>query len=91
MILQHLSGVGFYDFLGPCLFWQDLKYTRLVRNRESPQVVLYNANLTNLNNVTGDQIGAYFGYSLASCDVNGDGLDDLLIGENLQIAIMMLN
>ena len=53
--------------------------------------MLYNANLTNLNNVTGDQIGAYFGYSLASCDVNGDGLDDLLIGENLQIAIMMMN
>ena len=45
------------------------------------KVVLYNANLTNLNNVTGDQIGAYFGYSLASCDVNGDGLDDLLIGK----------
>ena len=44
------------------------------------QVVLYNSNLTNLNNVTGNQIGAYFGYSLASCDVNGDGLDDLLIG-----------
>ena len=73
------------------VFWQDLNYTRLVRNRESPQVVLYNANLTNLNNVTGDQIGAYFGYSLASCDVNGDGLDDLLIGENLQIVIMMMN
>ena len=53
--------------------------------------MLYNANLTNLNNVTGDQIGAYFGYSLASCDVNGDGLDDLLIGENLQIVIMMMN
>ena len=53
--------------------------------------MLYNANLTNLNNVTGDQIGAYFGYSLASCDVNGDGLDDLLIGKNLQIAIMMMN
>ena len=44
------------------------------------KVVLYNANLTNLDNVTGDQIGAYFGYCLASCDVNGDGLDDLLIG-----------
>ena len=73
------------------MFQQDLNYNRLVRNRESAQVVLYNANLTNLNNVTGDQIGAYFGYSLASCDVNGDGLDDLLIGENLQIAIMMMN
>merc|ERR1719153_150458 len=40
------------------------------------KVVLYNSNLTNLHNLTGDQIGAYFGYCLASCDVNGDGLDD---------------
>jgi len=44
------------------------------------KVVLYNSNLTNLNNLTGDQIGAYFGYSIATCDLNGDGLDDILIG-----------
>jgi len=44
------------------------------------QVVLYNANLTNLNNMTGDQIGAYFGYSVASCDLNGDQLDDVIVG-----------
>ena len=44
------------------------------------QVVLYNSNLTNLNNLTGDQIGAYFGYSIETCDLNGDGLDDILIG-----------
>ena len=57
------------------------RYKTCLRNPlTESQVVLYNSNLTNLNNVTGNQIGAYFGYSLASCDVNGDGLDDLLIG-----------
>merc|ERR1719411_1918829 len=44
------------------------------------KVVLYNSNLTNLHNLTGDQIGAYFGYTIATCDINGDGLDDILIG-----------
>ena len=44
------------------------------------QVVLYDSNLRNLNNLTGDQIGAYFGYCVSTCDINGDGLDDILIG-----------
>jgi hypothetical protein len=31
----------------------------------------------------GNQIGAYFGYSLAGIDFNGDGFDDLLVGAPL--------
>ena len=30
--------------------------------------------------MTGEQIGGYFGYSVASVDVNGDGYDDIIIG-----------
>ena len=33
-----------------------------------------------MHNLTGDQIGAYFGYTITTCDINGDGLDDILIG-----------
>lgn len=44
------------------------------------KVLVYSWNLTNLVNITGEQIGAYFGYSIASIDVDGDKLDDLIIG-----------
>lgn len=47
------------------------------------QIVLYTWNLTNLQNITGEQMGAYFGYSLASVDMDGDKLDDLVIGAPL--------
>ena len=39
-----------------------------------------NSTLEPLRNLTQTQNGDMFGRSLSSCDVNGDGLDDLIIG-----------
>ena len=47
------------------------------------QVVLYSPNLVNLVNISGEQLGSYFGHAIAASDVNGDGLDDLIIGAPL--------
>ncbi|XP_066582926.1 integrin alpha-PS2 isoform X2 [Prorops nasuta] len=44
------------------------------------KVVLFTSNMTNYQNVSGEQMGAYFGYSVASGDIDGDGLDDLIVG-----------
>ncbi|XP_021948515.1 integrin alpha-PS2 isoform X2 [Folsomia candida] len=44
------------------------------------KVVIYSSDLTNLHNITGEQIGAYFGYSLCVLDMDGDGLDDIVVG-----------
>ncbi|CAG5051038.1 unnamed protein product [Parnassius apollo] len=43
-------------------------------------VVLYTWDLMNIKNISGSQIGAYFGYSLASGDIDGDGTDDVIVG-----------
>ncbi|XP_045785896.1 integrin alpha-PS2 isoform X1 [Maniola jurtina] len=43
-------------------------------------VVLYTWELQNIKNISGSQIGAYFGYSLASGDIDGDGAEDLIVG-----------
>lgn len=40
-------------------------------------------DMRTVRNITGEQMGAYFGHSLATADVNGDGLDDLIIGAPL--------
>ncbi|XP_017771191.1 PREDICTED: integrin alpha-PS2-like, partial [Nicrophorus vespilloides] len=47
------------------------------------KVVLFTWNLTNHQNITGTQLGSYFGYSIAVCDVDGDRTDDLIIGAPL--------
>ncbi|XP_072944283.1 integrin alpha-PS2 isoform X2 [Epargyreus clarus] len=43
-------------------------------------VVLYTWELQNIKNISGSQIGAYFGYSLTSGDIDGDGYDDVVVG-----------
>jgi FG-GAP repeat len=37
----------------------------------------------NVFNVTGTQLGAYFGYSVCASDVDGDGFQDLVVGAPL--------
>uniref|UniRef100_A0A224Z2I5 Integrin alpha 8 n=1 Tax=Rhipicephalus zambeziensis TaxID=60191 RepID=A0A224Z2I5_9ACAR len=53
----------------------------------SGKVVLYDSQLRSLLNLTGDQMGAYFGYALTTADLNGDGLDDLVVGAPLYTAL----
>jgi hypothetical protein len=47
------------------------------------QVLLYTWNLTNYLNLTGEQLGSYFGYALCVSDLDGDGRDDLVVGAPL--------
>ncbi|XP_055384808.1 integrin alpha-PS2 isoform X2 [Condylostylus longicornis] len=44
------------------------------------KIAIYKWNMANTLNITGKQIGAYFGYALCTADVDGDKLDDLIIG-----------
>ena len=48
------------------------------------KVVLFTGQrLLHLHNLTGSQVGSYFGHSVAVLDANGDGLDDIAIGAPL--------
>jgi integrin alpha 8 len=44
--------------------------------------------MLHLHNLTGSQVGAYFGHSIAVLDANGDGLDDIAIGAPLHSSPM---
>ncbi|CAB3370851.1 Hypothetical predicted protein [Cloeon dipterum] len=47
------------------------------------KVLLYTWDLVNVVNVTGTQLGSYFGYSICATDLDGDGLQDLVVGAPL--------
>uniref|UniRef100_A0A8B9IBJ5 Integrin alpha-V n=1 Tax=Anser brachyrhynchus TaxID=132585 RepID=A0A8B9IBJ5_9AVES len=47
-------------------------------------VSIYNGkNMSSMYNFTGEQMAAYFGYSVAATDINGDNYTDLFIGAPL--------
>ncbi|KPM11081.1 integrin alpha-PS2-like protein, partial [Sarcoptes scabiei] len=52
-------------------------------NNHTGKVVVFDASLQNTANISGEQMGSYFGYSLATADINGDRLDDIIIGAPL--------
>ena len=43
------------------------------------KVLLFTSQLYNHKNITGEQMGAYFGYALAVNDIDGDNKDDLIV------------
>ncbi|KAM4562608.1 integrin alpha-5 [Odontesthes bonariensis] len=45
--------------------------------------ILNGTDMTNMMKYTGEQMGSYFGYALATTDINSDGMVDLLVGAPL--------
>ncbi|XP_043081037.1 integrin alpha-5 [Puntigrus tetrazona] len=44
------------------------------------QVSILNGSLDMLKTFTGEQMGSYYGYAVATTDINNDGMTDLLVG-----------
>ncbi|XP_008408444.1 integrin alpha-5-like [Poecilia reticulata] len=42
--------------------------------------ILSGKDLKSVLNLTGEQMGSYFGYAVSATDINDDGLDDLVVG-----------
>ncbi|XP_035245082.1 integrin alpha-5-like [Anguilla anguilla] len=42
--------------------------------------LLNGTDMKSMLNFTGEQMGSYFGYAVATTDINNDGLEDLLVG-----------
>ena len=47
------------------------------------QITIYTQELNIIRNITGEQVGAYFGYALAVQDLDGNNLDDIIVGAPL--------
>ncbi|XP_063065120.1 integrin alpha-5 [Engraulis encrasicolus] len=45
--------------------------------------ILNGTDMTKVKNFTGEQMGSYYGYSVATTDINNDGHTDLLVGAPL--------
>ncbi|KAF8793941.1 Integrin alpha-PS2 like protein [Argiope bruennichi] len=52
-------------------------------HRLSGKIGIFNTTLYSLHNISGEQLGSYFGYSLCVTDINGDRLDDIIVGAPL--------
>ncbi|XP_069760943.1 integrin alpha-8-like [Narcine bancroftii] len=53
------------------------------KNTLGSVIILHSTNLSAIQNIIGEQMAAYFGYTVAALDINADGRDDILVGAPL--------